>query len=446
MNGGHARVSMSEVAAVLERLGALRDTLPDAERAALERLLIAAGMAETCPIQYNPYLPGVHAQPHPHYRRLREENPVHYSAAANAWVVTRYRDVVALLHDPRLSSRGAYEVVMGAVPPAQQPEVARYTAFIAGALNQIDPPEHTRLRRAFAAALSPERVAGFRPRIAAIVAELLDRLAGRDRVDLVAELAAPLPPAITRALLDIPAAGHSWYDTNIEAIAGALAEQGATLAAMRRGDAAVTALSAYLAELARTRRGARGDDMVTALTRTAGLGDGEIASLCLLVALGSHENVRHAVALSVWTLLSIPGAWQHLTPAALPLAVQELLRWTAVSSLVGRTAAADISIGHQTIPAGSRVILLLAAANRDPERFGEPETLRLDRRPNPHIGFGAGIHVCPGAGVARLTLTLTLAALRERFPQLALEPREMHWREERNIRGLVDLPVRLAGE
>ena len=438
---GPTRITMSQVGAVLGRLTELTATLPEAERAAIEAWLRAARVAETCPIQYNPYLPGVHADPYPHYARLRAESPVHFSEAIHAWVITRHEDVVAALNDGRLSSRGAAQVVMG-LQEAQRREVQRYDAFVSGMLNQLDPPEHTPLRAVMVRGMNPEVIARARPLMRAVVDALLDRAIREGTFDLIGALAQPLPLHISAALLGLPPADWATVNGWMEAITGTFSDTADPVAAMRRGDDAMEAFEEYLRPLVRERRGRPGDDVISLFAAGGDVDEDAIVRLCVEVPIGAHENLRHMIGLGVLSLLSTDGAWERLRAdrTLIPSAVQEMFRHATVSWMVGRTAAEELSVGGMVIPAGDQVLLMLAAANHDGACFTHPDQVDVERRPNPHIAFGAGIHACPGAAFARVATELVLTGLLDRCAGLRLGGAPV-WREQRNIRGLVSLPV-----
>lgn len=461
-----SRLLMSDVASAIGKLRQLQAEGGADVGALIEELLRSAGVAETDPPQYNPYLPGVHTDPHPHYGRLRERNPVHHSDAVQAWVITGYADVVAALHDRRLSSRNAYQVVMGSIAPAQQPVVAAYLSFISSTLNQRDPPDHPRLRRILTSAMSPSLVSRRRPELRAIIERLIEAVIdprvtdvlprgapgdcgqspatedGQTVIDLVATIARPLPLLVSAELLGIPTADRAMVLDWVEQITGAFGDDADTLAAMQRGDAAVAAFRAYLRQLLRARKLNPTGDVISRIA-AADASEDEQVDLCMQTPLGAHENLRHTISVGSLALLSDGALVERLRrePALIPAAVEELLRYTSISPFVGRIAVEDLTIGGQSIRAGDQVLLMLAAANRDPEKFRCPEAIDPARRPNPHIAFGAGSHLCLGAALGRSVMVLLVTALLEGFPNLRLAATPPQWREQRNIRGLASLPV-----
>ncbi len=441
------RVTMTAIGSTIGRLQAMRAELPPGQAAALEELLRAAGVAETNPPQYNPFLPGVHTDPHPHYQALREHNPAHYSTATRAWVLTRYADVLAAFKDPRLSSQGNLEGLMTMIPEEERAGVRTVATFITSTLNQQDPPVHTHLRRIAARALATPQVTARRPAIQRTVAGLLDAIGDRPRFDMLDDFAIPLPLLIAVEMLDIPAADRDQILDWGAAVILTFSEGFAGTEAMRRGEAAVPQLVQYFREVVANRRAIPGDDAISAMLAEPGATDDEVITLTIQFLMGIYETVRQVVAVGLHSLLSAPGAYSRLAadPALVPGAVEELLRYDVISPIIQRTAREDAEVAGCPVRAGQQVMMLLGAANRDPERFTEADTLDIERRPNPHIAFGAGIHTCPGAALARVAAGAALSALIARYPDLRLAGPPV-WREEGNLRGLVSLPVARGAE
>jgi cytochrome P450 len=442
----HSSLAMSDIGQVVGKLYELRDQLDPGERAVLEDLLRLGGVAETTPPQYNPFLPGVHANPYPHYHLIQAENPVHWSDAMQAWVISRRADVVAALRDPRLSFRTGSKTIMASVPAEEHDDIKAVSRFQGSLLNEVDPPVHTRLRsimiRAMAATIEPQR----RPHIEAIANQLLDAVEPAGEMDIIADFAYPLPAIVGEDLLGIPAPDRERFGQLIRDVVCTFSEGFTRTAAMRRGEAAVLELTAYLEALLAERRERPREDVLSALVRDARATEDERVLIAANIILGMHENLTHAIGLAMNLILRDPALqqWLLLHPERLPAAVEEMLRYEGTSPILSRVTLEEIEIGATRIPRGQRVILLLAAANRDADHFEDPDRYVPNRCPNSHIAFGTGKRVCPGSALARLILHVAVATLLTRFPSLELTEWESSWREEINIHGLSVLKVSFA--
>lgn len=383
------------------------------------------------------------ADPGPRFAAWRQAGAVHRVRIPEgdpAWVVPRYGDVRALLADPRLSlswrkgRRGGY---------TGWP----LTRALARMLLNLDPPDHTRLRRLVSQAFTPRRVESLRAGIQARADQLLTGLAPAGGADLIAEYAAPLPVSVICDLLGVPvgdsAEFRSWAGALITP-AGAGDDQAA------RAQQAVASLEAYIVGLIAAKRSAPGDDLMSDLIavrdRDDVLTEHELTSMAFLVLLAGYETTVHLIGNSVLALLEHPDQLAALRsdPSLLRTGVEELLRYAGPGAVaIRRFAAEDIELGGMTIPAGDLVLLLVGSANRDPECVPDPDRLDLTRTDVPHLGLGHGIHYCLGAGLARLEAEIALGTLVRRFPELALAvpAGELAWRSSFRIRGLTALPV-----
>lgn len=311
-------------------------------------------------------------------------------------------------------------------------------------LLESEPPGHTRLRRAISSAFGRGQVERLRPKVAALAdamaVKLADEMAGGREADLLGHLAQPLPVAVIAELLGVPEADRPrlvpWSNAIVKMYEYGLPED-------RRDTAerAATEFAGYVRELARHRRGRPGPDLISDLVMAA-LDEDEVVATGVLVLMAGHEATVNVIGNGVWALLRHPRQWQRLLDdrGLADTAVEELIRYDSPLQLFERTATADIEIAGFGIGKGEKIAALLGAASRDPAVFAEPDTLDVGRSPNAHLGFGAGIHYCVGAPLARIEVAAALRALLTRLPGLTLAGTPVR-RPEFVIRGLKTLPV-----
>ncbi|MEV6941548.1 cytochrome P450 [Streptomyces sp. NPDC051172] len=382
---------------------------------------------------------GLLDHPYDVYRRLRETAPVHRIAGPDgtpAWLVTRYDDVRAALADPRLSLDKRYAVAGTykgfSLPPALD----------ANLLN-MDPPDHTRVRRLVGRAFTTRRVEQLRTPIRRTADRLLDALGAHGTVDLIAAYAAPLPITVICDLLGIPDQHRLdfriWTDTLVAPAPDAGPEA---------AKEAVVAMLGYFTRLLADKRSEPADDLLSDLIAVREEGDrlseDELMSLAFLILFAGYENTVQLIGNAVLALLQHPEQLVALRkdPTRLPAAVQELLRYEGPALLaIRRFPVTDVTIGGVTIPAGETVWVSPSAADRDPARFPDPDRLDLTRDASGHLALGHGIHYCLGAPLARAETEIAVAALLQRFPELELADDDLRWRRSLRARGLVELPV-----
>ncbi|WP_067168928.1 cytochrome P450 [Microtetraspora niveoalba] len=402
-------------------------------------------MAETC--VFDRILDHANrADPYPLYAELRE-TPV-MRRKDGGYVVSTYREIVALLHDPRISSIRP-EPPEGGSPPGDESLPGLPPAFI-----RRDPPEHDRLRRLamrhFGPPHSPGRVEGMRRQVGETVTRLIDAFAGRDRVDVVDAFAYPLPVIVICRLLGVPTEDEPRFRAWSEALVETL-DPRAGEAVERRRVAAGTELRAYLDELADARLRQPSDDLLSALVTDDAEGRmsrEELLSTAALLLVAGHETTVNLIANGMLTLLRHPAELDRLRrePDRVDAVIEELLRYEPpVHMPPVRTALDDIEIAGTTIPKGARITLALAAADRDPGRFPDPDRFDPDREDKEHLGFGGGVHFCFGAPLARLETQLALSELARRLenPRLVADPPP--YRQNAALRGPRHLHIEFDG-
>jgi cytochrome P450 len=312
-----------------------------------------------------------------------------------------------------------------------------------------DPPHHTRLRGAVSRLFTPRAVEALRPRVWAHVDALLDRAAAAGRMDVIADLAEPLPRAVMGELLGIPEA--SWpacaaWSAAVARSLDALPVPG-DWPLVAEGEAARRALGAHVRELVAARRADPRCDLASTLVEAADrdglLTDSELVATIVLLLVAGTETTVSLIATTAYALLAHPDELRRLgeAPWLMPAAVEEALRWESPVQRTWRIARTDVALGPHAIPQGALVVLLLGAANRDPARFVEPDRYDIRRRDQGHVAFGAGIHACLGASLARLEAQAAVGALVRRLPGLRLETDRPAWRSTATLRSLAALPV-----
>ncbi|MEV0281786.1 cytochrome P450 [Streptomyces sp. NPDC050610] len=381
------------------------------------------------------------ADPYPAYARLRAEAPVHRVALPDGsliWLVLREADVRAGLTDPRLSlnRRHSGAGYKGFSLPA---------ALDANLLN-IDPADHLRLRHLVAQGFTPRHVEDLRQRIQVTADRLADRLAAEAAPDLVGDFATPLPLTVIGDLLGVATADRGDFSGWVTAMItpehpGQIAE-------------AVDSIHRFLLRLVATRRAALQDDLLSALIAARDeddrLSEDELVSLAFLILMAGVENAQHVISGGLLALLNHPGQFAELRAdhGLLPDAVEEILRFTVPGQMaIRRFPTEQIDIGGTAIPTGDTVMLCLASAHRDPNRYPEPDRFDIHRTDNAHLALGHGVHYCLGAPLARLQIQTAISTLMRRFPHLALaDPHEEpRWRSSWRSRSLAQLRVTVTG-
>jgi pimeloyl-[acyl-carrier protein] synthase len=394
---------------------------------------------------FNPFLPEFQADPYPFYHRLRTQDPVHRHPMG-FWVLTRYEDVLTALRDPRFGRRGLDEILIDVYGDDSEP------GGLPRSLLFQDPPDHTRLRSLVARPFTAPAVEAMRPSIQSLVDELLDRAEERNAIDLIADVAYPLPFLVICQMLGVPGDDRTeirHWSADLARSVDALGPLGDSRL-RERGRRARRALGDYFRGLVAERRRRPQGDLLSALIAAEEQGnrltEGDVLAMCVLLFVAGHVTSANLIGNGVLALLQHPDQLQRLReePALIANAVEELLRYESPVQRFGRVPLADVEIEGRTIPAGAIVVGAIGAANRDPAHFHDPDRLDLGRRDNHHLAFGSGIHVCLGAPLARAEAQIAVASLFRRAPGLSLQATAPEWRHSSTLRGLKALPVTLA--
>lgn len=406
------------------------------------------------------FSPEIVPDPYPVYARWRSERPV-ARPRERMYVLSRFADCEAVLADPAFGRVEENDVRLapGQARAAAQGVAARGADGVnARSLLRLNPPDHTRLRRLVSRAFTPARVRELAPRVEALTASLL--AGARDdpdgRFDLIAGLALPLPVAVISELLGIPVADRPRLVAWSDALARSL-EPGFLIAEEDRARQREARLefAAYLRGLLPSRRRSPGGDLISALIGVhdsgGALTEGELIGLCMLLLIAGHETTRSLIGSAVLALLRHPAELAALSadPALVQPAVEEVLRYDPPVQLITRSALQSAEVAGVTIAAGSFVVMLLGAANRDPALCADPDHFSVRRAAARHLAFGQGIHFCLGAPLARLEAATALRQLLPLLPRLRVRG-EPEWKPNTVLRGLEHLwleqaPVAGAG-
>lgn len=395
---------------------------------------------------YNPLDKRFRSDPYPLYKNLQQRDPFHRSRLVGGWVLTRYEDVSTVLRDNRFLADErklpAFEKQRGQLIKQGLIEEDERTS---PSMLRSDPPDHTRLRSLVTKAFTPRTIEALRSRIEAIVQEQLDAVADAASMDVIRQLAYPLPVTVIAEMLGVPTEDREqfkhWSDEAIRGIGFGSIDD------FRRSLAASRALRAYFQPIAEERRREPREDLFSALLAAEEEGDklslDEVFDMLILLLVAGNETTTNLIGNGLLALLRHPDQLALLRddPALIESAVEELVRYDSPVQATGRFVLEDVPMDGHTIKAGQQAIVLLAAANRDPEHFPDPDRLDITRQDNHPLSFGHGIHYCLGAPLARLEGQVALLALVQRFPNLRPATDRLEWGDNFILRGLTSLPV-----
>jgi len=366
----------------------------------------------------NPLDPAFRLDPYPALKRLREIEPVH-ETPLGIWRLSRYSDCVRMLRDLPVGVRRTD----GTLPGVDESKLENQRNFML----QQDPPNHTRLRKLVSRAFTPRAVSALEPAVDRIVTECLDRIETRHEFDVIADLALPVPATLICEMLGVPRGDRDRFTVWTAEATHGLAAQIAPPDVLDRARQAGLSLGAYFENLIEERRGSLGDDILSGMIRAEEDGDTlshqELISQSIGLLIAGFETTIGLIGNGTRQLLLHPDELAKLRadPRLIESAIEECLRFDGPIPLTLRIPHQDIDFGEQVIPKDSTVMVLLAAANRDPERFPEPERFDITRDPNPHIAFGGGTHLCLGTHLARMEARAAIGGLFRRFPRLQLQ-------------------------
>jgi cytochrome P450 len=397
---------------------------------------------------YNLLDPEVRANPYPLFHRLRREDPIHWDPFIHAWVVTRYADVITVLHDflayKPAPPEDLKEMGLSALDPLAK-VMMKQMLF-------MDPPAHTRLRGLAAKVFTPHRMERLRVHIRNIVSSLLDRVQPEGHMEVLADFAEPLPAIVTAELLGLPASDFRQLKTWSADFAERLGNFHQNPDGMQRVLESLQGMKEYfeaaVAEIKEHPREGLIHELLEAEVDGDRLTTEEVIANSVITMVGGQETTTNLIGNGLLALLRNPDVFEDLRTdlSLVPSAIEELLRYEAPSQYTTRLAPGDVEIGGKTIRKGQATIAVMAAANRDPERFPDPDRIDVRRSDNRHLAFGWATHFCFGAPLARIEGHEAFDALLLRLPDLALEPAPLVWRRNLGLRGLEALPVTFTSQ
>lgn len=398
-------------------------------------------------VQFNPIDPAMLSDPYTAYKNLRENDPVHWNALFECWMYTRYPDVDSILMDPRFSAdRAKARNRFAQMVQQQQEEFGPFSR--AQTMLSSDPPAHTRLRKLVSKAFTPRAVENLRPRIQDIVDNLLDGLEGQGQFDLVDSIAYPLPVIVIAEMLGVPpedrAQFKKWSNDVVATLGGPFTPKDV----FQRARQSIEEMAGYISHVIADRRAHPREDLISGLIAAEEegqvLSEEEIFATTILLLVAGNETTTNLIGNCVVALLRNPDQLEYLRAdlSRMPAAIEELLRFAGPVQATARVAKEDIELGGQVVTEGQVAFAFLAAANRDPEKFADPDRLDLSRNPQDHLAFGDGIHFCLGAPLARAEAQITLRALLERYSHIEFAG-DPTWGGTFIIRGVKHLPLKV---
>ena len=394
------------------------------------------------------------ANPYPSYHQLRAQDPVHWNEPVGVWTLTRYSDVMETLRDRRMSS-DRMSAHAGRIPESMQEKMAPIIRIFSNTMLLSDPPSHTRLRSLANKAFTPRVVENMRSHIQSIVDQSLDDVESAGGMDVINDLAYPLPVRVICEMLGVAPEDQDQFKKWTDDLALFLGDVRRAAEHVEVAQRSALEMIDYLKGIIRECRQNPRDDLISALVVAEEQGDTfseeELYSMFVVLQIGGHETTTNLIGNGLLALLQNPEQMQKLrdNPALMETAVEELLRYHSPIQITARIAMEDLEIGGKQIAKGQFISTYIGAANRDPDQFPDPDHLDITRQENRHLAFALGPHFCLGAALARLEGRVAIGTTLRRFPELRLEPplsvetqlEEIQWRDNPVFHGLASLPV-----
>ena len=389
--------------------------------------------------------------PYRTYTHLRAAAPLHWADKfrTGAWLVTRYADVMAGLHDPRLSSQRSHTLT-AALPREMQHEFSTFNHIFSKWMLFLDPPEHSRIRKLLNKEFTPNMIQRLRPRIQQVVDALLDQAFAKTEIEFMTDFANPLPVRVIAEMLGIRSEDQREFQIWSDDLADFFGNSTPNLDSARRAQNSLISLTEYFRALLPERREHKGDDLVSLLLRVEEEGEvltgEELLAQCTLLLVAGHETTRNLLGNGMLALLQHEDQFAKLrqNPSLVQSAVREFARYDSPVQFSGRAVTEDFSWHDQEIKQGQTVILLLGSANHDPEKFSDPERLEISRDEGMPLSFGHGTHFCIGAALAYTEAEVAFSTLLQRAPSLKMLDDVPAWRSNLSFRGLSKLRLSLT--
>ncbi|HLQ27840.1 MAG TPA: cytochrome P450 [Ktedonobacteraceae bacterium] len=403
----------------------------------------SAGKQEPILSLYHLLDPEVLANPYPLYQRLRTEDPVHWDPFLHAWVVTRYADVISVFQK-FLSNRTPTPEQLTALGLEAFTPLAR---VMVRQMLFLDPPAHGRVRGLASKAFTPRRVEVLRSHIQDITDGLLDAVQAKGHIEVMQDLAIPLPAIVTAELLGMPTSDWKQLTAWSADFAGVLGNFQHNPEHAPKVIRSLEEMIVYFRDIVRDNQKHSGEGLINALVHAELDGDrlteDEVIANTIVTMVGGQETTTNLIGNGLLTLLRHTDQLEKLKAdqSLVPSAVEELLRYESPSQHTARLAPEDVVLGGKTIRERQAVIAVMGAANRDPERFPDPDRLDICRQDNRHVAFAWGSHFCFGAPLARIEGQIAFETVLRRMPNLSLDPGPITWRENLGLRGLTALPM-----
>ncbi len=402
-------------------------------------------------IDFQPEAPDTLADPFALYRRMRAEEPCHYSPRLRSWVLTRYDDIKRACQDATLSS-DRMRPFFRSLPAGEQERIGSIIRYLSTWMVFRDPPDHTRLRRLTASVFNVKAMHGMRPRIEELAAWLIARIGEQSDIDFVADFAGPLPALVIMDMLGVPRADLALIKTLSDRIALFIGSSRTSPEKYDIAEAATHELAGFFRAMINTRRTAPAEDLMSRLisvrddAQGGQLTEDEVVATCILLLFAGHETTTNHIANGMLALTSFPGEMAKLRadPGLAADAVEELLRYDGPSGAQVRIVTVEHELHGKTLKPGERVFMLLNSANRDERAYPDPDTVDLERDGVPHLTFGFGMHICLGFPLARLEGQVAFPAVLGAFRKIEPAWDRLDWISSMVFRGVHSLPLRVA--
>ena len=399
-------------------------------------------------IEFRPDAPEFLSDPFPVYRRMREEDPVHWSPRLKAWVLTRYDDVKAVCLDKEVSS-DRLRPFFATLPGPEAARIGDIMRYLSHWMVFRDPPEHTRLRRLTSRVFHVQSMHAMRPVVEELVAWLFEKIGTRRDIDFIADFAGPLPALVIMAMLGVPKEDLAKVKRMSDEMALFIGSSRMSPEKYDIAERGTKEMAGFFLELIQDRRKAPRDDLLSQLVNLEDGGDrlteDELVATCILLLFAGHETTTNHIANGLLSLLRFPEQLRALREdaALAPRAVEELLRYDGPSGAQVRVVKVEQELRGKLLKPGDRVFIMLNAANRDPEAYDDPDRLDLRRKEVPHLTFGFGMHICLGFPLARMEGQVALPAVARQWKDIALAIPEakLPWLNSMVFRGMTSMPL-----